>query len=399
MEQSLQRSSTLGIARILTKADVATLKKSHKDLEALNSDMEKASLLVSAHAVDTVIFWSFVARCITHITNKGKFTFEGVVYTSLEDIKSNVIVEIAKAKGVDSKDIEHTWTLAAQRESKLDSATLEANKAMKLETLDSPAFLAKKAGFVLGKACFEKASSKNKFVLNSIGTDVKLTEHLLHGVPIVRTIPLVICLKNWQPYKNDLPTVLPSAACNKHSFTLRSITEFDTQVARYFAALCAYHEKVAVMTQTKLVYHIRPSELVNEEPLKKGALILALVVGLANVVIKKGGSTQVQTGHFIKPDVQILINKPSQPNSGQVKEWKQDVFLSPFFWVDTTRDESLANCELKLVKSDGVTIPIITNVKVLKPHVPLVYFVAATEVTPLQGATIVAATKKRKAVV
>jgi hypothetical protein len=361
--------------------------------------MDKASLLVSAHAVDTVIFWRFVVRCITHITNKGKFTFEGVVYTSLEEIKSNLIVEIANAKGVDSKDIEHTWTLAAQRESKLDSATLEANKAMNLETLDSPAFLAKKAGFVVGKACFEKASSKNKFVLNSIDTDVKLTEHLLHGVPIVCTVPLAIFLKQWQPYKNDLPTVLSTDACNQHSFTLSSVTEVDTQVARYFAALCAYHEKVAVLTQTKLVYHLRPSELVNEEQLKKGALILAPVCGLANVVIKKGMASQVQTGHFVKPDVQLLINKPLQPTSEDVKVWKQDLFLSPFFWVDTTRDASLANCELKLVKSDGVTIPIITNVKVLKPHVPLVYFVAATEVTPLQGATIVAATKKRKAVV
>ena len=76
-----------GIARLLTETDVATLKKSHKDLEGLNSDMVKASLLVSAHAVDTIIFWRVVARCITHITNKGKFTFEGVVYTSLEKIK------------------------------------------------------------------------------------------------------------------------------------------------------------------------------------------------------------------------------------------------------------------------------------------------------------------------
>jgi hypothetical protein len=180
---------------------------------------------------------------------------------------------------------------------------------------------------------------------------------------------------------------------------LSSVTEVDTQVARYFAALCAYHEKVAVLTQTKLVYHLRPSELVNEEQLKKGALILAPVCGLANVVIKKGMASQVQTGHFVKPDVQLLINEPLQPTSEDVKGWRHDVFLSPFFWVDTTRDESLANCELKLVKSHGVTIPIITNVKVLKPHVPLVYFVAATEVTPLQGATIVAATKKRKAVV
>jgi hypothetical protein len=360
--------------------------------------MDTASLLVSAHAVDTVIFWRFVVRCITHITNKGKFTFEGVVYKSLEEIKSILIVEVANAKGVDSKDIEHTWTCATQGEFKIDSAKLEANKAMNLETVDSPAFLAKKAGFVVGKACFEKASSKNKFVLNSIDTDVKLTEHLLHGKPIECTVPLAIFLRNWQPYKNDLSTVLSRDACNKHSFTLSSITEVDTQVARYFAALCAYHEKVAVMTQEKLAYHLRPSELVNDDQLKKGALILAPVCGLVNVVIKKGIASQVQTGHFIKPDVQLFINKPLQPTSGEVKEWKQDVFLSPFFWVDTTRDESLANCELKFVKSHGVTIPIITNVKVVKQHVPLVYFVAAASVTPLQGVTIVAATKKRKGV-
>jgi hypothetical protein len=384
-----------GIAKCILKGDITKLKSIPKaDLFTHEADMQHARALVEQYIPGDVLpFWRFVVRLVCFLVRKGKDSFEAREYTSIDDIKHTFLAEVDASEAHSQKykpgSIKHKWGA-------LDDVTpfVAAGQvlAMTLDAATCPKLLLERAGFALGKACVEKSNRNTLYIIEALGNNVDVKQHLLHGSPLKASFALSIFLKNWSPYTNDMPAIMPTKAIRSLMDT--QVGALDAFTTAYFSKLSEYEEMKAMPTQASIVYHIRPNEVLSDAPIaKRGALIFApstKLLGLAAGIKKPTDPRSCHTGHKTTlPDgsiAEIYISAPPFPASVVMKDLKKDLFFQPFFWVKNVNDPEAANCELKRIKFDGATIPIITNIRAIAAYEPFSVFKAAIAPAALKDA-------------
>ena len=89
--------------------------------------------------------------------------------------------------------------------------------------------------------------------------------------------------------------------------------------------------------------------------------------------------------HKVLGESTELFAVPLAKPPSQEAEWKEDVFLSPFWWVSITDNEEKVNMVI-VEKGHNPKIPCLVNNRVLNQHEKLYRYKAKAVVAPLASA-------------
>jgi hypothetical protein len=367
-----------GVARFLTKTDIANFGR-HRDLDECENTMEAAHAFVGG--TQNPAYWMLLVRCVAFMAGKGKTTMEARVFQNLAEIKSAFVVEFAARARVEASTLNHPWL--GNHVAAADGVP-SSSKALDVYEMDLPENILKRHGYV--GSCYERSSPATVFTIQKVqNASVYLKEHKLHGDGLNATVPFKTFLAKWAPYRSTLQVSLPDDTHRDFSCAPAS----DLAIASYYLGLCEYNTKVALPTQTKIGYHMKPAEVIVLTNIEKGALILAPMVKLSGITTKKAGKPlEVAFGK-----VDLYVNKPVQPTNNP-SEWKAEVdLLSPYHWVKVATSPTQANCVQKIVKHGQCKIPIITNNRAIQEFEQLAIYQKPSAAVRLAGAKLVTETE------
>lgn len=383
-----------GVARLLVKSDVERLRAKDRiqtidEAERMMAEGWKlVQDLVSAKSCSTTDTVSVLGRlhCRTtlHITGKAKLGFEKRQFNGMQDIKNAFMTDL-KAILPPGCPIPCDWDTASQPEgatvkatsaTQATSAGSAAQPMVDMSKLSNPKWLAEEAGFVVGKAYYEKAMGSEKlfFILTEVGTDVaKLAKHqpCADDKPEYVQVDLDSLVKKWVLYKGELPAqinddkVVERAIAASEHFT----TERKKGIA--FQTLLSV-EQMHASNLKMLRFMVNPLEVRAAMNIAKGKLELAPATDL------KGISSKATPGApCVGVEAQKFgLSEPTRARSSNPTHWKSETVFVPYWWVATTSNIDEANMTFKqhTLKGTGVVFHMLTNSKPLVPNDKLLVY-------------------------
>lgn len=392
-----------GVSRLLVKSDVEKLKAKNKmpmierSEKIMSSGWEMATNMMSSGAAKKQdvhpILGRLHTRMILHITAKAKQGFEKKEYSSVDEIEKAFNEELAKLVGSTppAQGAPSTSSPKGSKHSAPDVGPLD------LEEVADPLFIVEQAGFAVGSVVYERAiGTKGLFTLKSVTSEGAILEDYMCniiGSPMLQAkTQLDTFLKQWAPFKGELPVALPMqprTGCQLFTVAGSEHLRADRLKAQLLESLFEMTE--AVDGSAQLSFFLFPSEVRASLSIPKGKLELVPTTDLKSISCRKGPSSiAVQVGK----DTLFLI-EPTRPRHKKTEEWKGDVIIAGYWWVGVTTDPAEANMAEKTHKNkdSGVNIPTLVNTQALKEHDKLLIYKAKKQIVPLSDAQV---TKKAR---
>lgn len=388
-----------GVARLLAKADVERLraKSSIPLLDKVEGMMahawEVAAKVMVSQAVSTCktypVLGRLHTRTILHITNKAKLGFEKLEFKSIEQIQQRFVEELMAAMP-QGTTIPSPWAKPAaksggggstaasgqQPSSSSHAAPMVATPMVNTSQLSDPAWIAKEAGFVIGKPYYNKApgSGKELYILDAIDSTGAVLRSHDDGLSTPRDIKvdLSILLKKWAMFAGELPTIIPADKVDERTMAASSHFDIERQKCIAFQALTDF-ETASSEKLKQLAFMLNPAELRARVHIPKGKLELAPATDFRCICSKAiPGAPVVQIG----TSYCFSLTEPPRARNIKSDDWKDEVVFVPFWWVSTTSVAGDANLTPKkhVVKDAGVTFTVLVNNKAIKAHERLLIF-------------------------
>jgi hypothetical protein len=432
-----------GIARLLTKSDVAQLTSPKKrgDVQRAEDELGRMANMLSElrskggllEGDSDVVEGRFMVRIGAHTCGKGKMTFEGkgyedideIVYTSVQEISEMMKVAPGMAEekvatlmlaampaewdtvAVDqaAKNKKNTAKAAKTDKSAACSSNVrnvQSQRPLSIDELTTDAHAAAKKGLFIGKFAVERGMGAKHgiYVITSIGQEVVLQEFDAFRTAGLLTVKLPIAkfLDGWAPCKSDPPQRL-TGDWQSRQFDSRRALEVEKGKAAVFNALLEYHagNKSNVYDQVYLCH--KPSGVRAKKKIEKGEITLVPICQLSSITTQKSG-TVLFSGNTVAVDgnnMSYYIQPPQQPKQGNVAEWAADDSVHVLYWIGTTDQKDDANIAVKHVAHKNLKVPVFYNTKVIKENSLLLTYKEVIGKRPLDGAAVLRPVAKAKA--
>ena len=376
-----------GISRLLVKSDVERLKHNQrakivaKAEEIMEAGWNVAMELVangSSTADVYPVLGRLHTRTVLHITGKAKLGVEKREFPDIDSIKKCCVAELVALlpKGA---ALPGPWKGAAAASPAGASPAAQekpVGEAMvEISQLSDPAWLAKQAGFVVGKAYAEKGlDAREIFVLTEIGAEgARLRKHdaLDPEAATDVIVDLDSFLKKWGDFKGELPATIPCEHVMTRSVATSPHFEMEVLKATVFRAL-QKHEATQIQWLSQLVFMANPSDVRAMKQIPKGKLELAPATELRCISAKHSQNAPKAE----VASMTFFMSEPIRPRSTKSADWKAEAVFVPYWWVGSTSNQDEANLALKrhCDKDSGVSFNTLTNQRIVKPGERLLVF-------------------------
>ena len=291
-------------------------------------------------------------------------------YASMAEIKQKFIVEVVKSSGLAAADVATRigWPLDAAQLN--EAAPTPAAEKPLMSTIDcsDPRKIAEQSGFTINSVFFEKSvGGKMLYAVSEFTSDhVVFKLKSIWGDEIVTKKTVYNDLRKfWAPFKGSVPQMAPKAS--ELSFSESKAMAVEYERAGVFQALfqlASNHEN------TSLQYSLNPPEVhVGKTPFKKNALVLVPATEFSKI-------TQKETPNSIEVHTEcgsLWLSAPAKIKSADPKS-VGDAITVPFWWVETTCEESEANMVLGRISQNGYSISALKNSKALHENDKLLLY-------------------------
>jgi hypothetical protein len=367
-----------GIGKCIMKSDISKLasKKMFPVAKAADEVLgEGIECVKQASSVEAALgpLGKLFIRVALAITEKGDKGLEGKQYTIaeakqlfLDGLSAVVGGTVTYSKWTDCKSPASAPAPA--------SAASAASHVASLSDLNDPVWLAKQAGFDVGKVVVEKGASGPRtptalWGIFSIGETVKLQQlcsytDTLHKVDV----DLAEFLTKWAVSNSVVPVQMPKgqqrpeilSTDGSRCLIYKAIQDLDAKQGSAANSLCFWRRPDEVRTASR--------------PIPAGGLQLAPVAPLHNITTK-GAATAAEVSHG--DGEMFYVHPPAKPplKPDQAIEWPDDSTIAAYWWVETTSDRKLCNMEYSYIEKQGFKIPVLTNSVELPPFTCLKRFV------------------------
>ena len=368
--------SSDGIAKLLTKSDIQSLKGKDKvqSVFDLESKLEQAEsflteLVANKSLTDTQaldIRGRLQVRSAAHLCGKGKLTFEGVEYKSVDRIVEVFFDEVQKVLPGAKCPAASSATVAT---------TPAPSELLNFQDVSDAKRLATGKGFNVGNLVYDKAIGQSVlFCIKALGDTVSLERReLLPRGPATQTaVDLPAFLKEWSIYKGSPPLLLEEAAVALRTPLTTEAIKLDMTRALMFAALHDYaklQEKHCCSNMFHVVLHAQAvnNAVYAAKRISKHSLVLVPSVSLQYIGFTKGPSA-IPTGHNVTVNghiFEVYLSKPLQPNyeesSKPAAEWDKNACVHPYFYVSTTTTKGEVTMSKTIVEHKGCRFPVLRN--------------------------------------
>ena len=222
------------------------------------------------------------------------------------------------------------------RRSSQNSSTSQPCVALTVDEVNDPARIAAGKGFKLGSPCYKRSTGSNGglFTLEAVSaTTATVTPISLFDVSGgSQHVALEGFLKEWSPYKGDVQTLVAEGWHRSYALPCKDVFKIDVAKSGLFLAISAYQETVAPPWAELVQLAVKPQELYTTGKIDKGKLVLVPTVPLA-CIVTRASSSAIRTGTSVLTSsgrVDLFIQKPSQPASPSIEDWKPSDFVVPF---------------------------------------------------------------------
>ena len=362
-----------GIARLLTKTDVAMLCRKDKTgaviaaEEVLADAWARIKTQLNNKSLDEKtaygLFGKLASRTALFLCKKGKEGLEAREFKTLKEIKVLCDQEFSNS----SSPAAHTAAEAA--ETNVPEKMHEAQAS--LEDMANPQYLAESKGFKVGQLFTEK-DTKSVFKLESFDArGAKFSEQTLHGTSLAMTVQYKDFDKSFTAFKGKLQVKLPSAV-SQHFAYAHPVLKSELAKTYCFQALVEAGESYSQAEEATVSFFLGPAEVRCKEGCKAKELKLIPSTLYSGIVVKSKESKFVMSH---KEYGQFYLEAPPKPKDEKKEDWKKEHTLAGFWWVKSTDDKAAANMTLVKVAFNGFTIPAYENHKVLKEQDKLLVYV------------------------
>ena len=382
-----------GIGKLIVKSDISKLagKMKFPEAEAANQVLADGLAIVeqtcSIEASLQVVGKLFV-RVALCVTDKGADGLEGKQY-SIAESKQLFLDGLSEVIG---GTVNFTkWTDAKKPAANPAPRASCASTVASMADLRDPVWVAKQAGFEVGKTVSQKGVSDGcittkLWAIFAIGEVVALQQICSYNDTLHKVdVPLEEFLNKWSVTSSNSPLKMPMQQQRPDSLStggtrcliFKVIQELDAKKGAAASTLCFWR---------------RPDEVrSSSRPIPVGALQLVPVAGLINISTK---NTPFAAEVKYSGGDKFYVVPPGKPalKLDQGLEWEATAIIAAYWWIDTTGDRKLANMEISYEEKNGVTVPVMTNTIEIPPFTSLRRYVkpqakAQGIAAQLEGAT------------
>ena len=387
-----------GLARLLVKSDVERLKAKANAAavdfaeNSLAEGWTEAMRLVDDKHVTLEKAYQalgrFHSRTILRLTGKAKLGFEKKEFKTQDDIQRAFIEDLSKFAPAGIA-VCTMWASNASQAKPGEPTTQSSNQpaeqgVAKMSDLTDPSWVARNAGFIVGKIYYERSvgSAKGVYELKKLtSNEVTLNERTLYRDPRVVNYDVDKFMQQWVEFKGELPAALTTSP--KHMFSTSGHYKLEREKIKVFTILLDFAQENQERINS-LSFSLYPAEVVANEPIGKNKLELTPATELKNISANKTPGAVIVT----TKSATFYVSEPPRPRTIKEQDWRDDVVFAAFWWVGTTHNEADANMvATKYVHKDGVTFYKLTNSKQIKKYERLVVFKPKKEVMPLSDAS------------
>ena len=148
-------------------------------------------------------------RAICHISKKSKLTWEAVEYNNISEIFDTFFKAIGRKPKAETKP-------PISSQAKPSETT--GSQFVSLQQLSDPAFICSQKGFKASTVVYERSvGPQNLFDIKAFGECIQLEQRsTLLVKPVKASIPLETFLKEFVPFKGDLPMIIENSIVAAH---------------------------------------------------------------------------------------------------------------------------------------------------------------------------------------
>ena len=357
------------VARLLTKSDVAVLTRKDKlqqvqAAEALLADTwaDLESKLSNAELNErskNKVFGRLSTRLILFITKKQKSCdgLENIEYKSFGEIKDKLKEELAEACGKSGSSMS-SMTVGQPVPSE---PTMHYPATM--QDMSDPVFIAKEAGFDIGKVYTEKSSGKI-FNLTEMGLGgCKFEEvSVISKQPEVKdSVAFESLSGSFTVYKGKMQCEIDVKSLYVHCHPLMQRDEARASAFSALMSLCKEHSQHEC---DHVNFYINPSEVRIKQGCKKGELRLCPVTEYNKLLASQGNSVFFAS----KAGSQSIfyIDAPQKPKVEAATQWRKDCMCAAFWWTKKIQEPSEVTFKVVKIESHGWIFPVLENTKAVK---------------------------------
>ena len=378
-----------GVARTLTKTDVAGLSSKNKlpyvkEAEAHLDEASRISCALRATQAEQSKVDDaeglFKVRVGAHLCNKGKQTFDGkahkdlaaIVRLFLEDVHALLQSTPTSPVFGTVHELSASWVLILKTtpadEPKPEEPVSKGAVLLSVADLHDKISAAERKGFAVGIKVIEKGMGVKHgvYTIDSLGEQVVLVEHDIFKVGHLKvTLKLEQFILKWSQYKGDVPVVIAGdwskwCSCDKKTLAI------EAEKCKFLAAMLA-HAKEHPVTYNDVLLCLKPGTLRANRDLAKGELVLTPCSTFSSIIVAdKSTSFDLGFSQTLGKSVRFFATRPVQPRGESTDTWEDADSINPFWWATATAVESDVNVAVKSVVADGVSFNVLVNTRAIK---------------------------------
>ena len=365
-----------GVARLLSKNDVAKVASKPKTAEACTAERilgEAMDIAKEVGGIDATLqpLGQIFVRTAVKLAGKEKMGREGREF-KWGDICNAFLHSLSDLKGQPITFDE--WSIYAVSSGPASAAAAAKAKptASSMATLSDhkdPTWVAKKAGFSVGCLVVQKdVAAQRLYTIFSIGQTVKIREVVSQVDRTTHTAEITLedLLNKWSISKAVLSKQMDGDQQRPQQLYI------DKQKAVLYRALIELDAKH--VGKHKLTFWRKPDEVWTTSAIKQGQLTLVPVVPLINISVKNNGSGISLGEHVIDTDttVHFFVLPAAKPVDNDTNtKFDEAALVAAHWWVAPTYDKKQANMATSHVSHGGLMLPVLTNNADIEPNVKL----------------------------
>lgn len=381
-----------GIARLIYKSDIDRLQSSSRKDAVLAADasIKMAWTLadnacqaghISQDSFDDIV-GKIMFRMVLYLVDKQKLSPEKIAFQDMADIKSKFCSDMKAACGDASASIVDLgdWAETSNPVVVSDVPIAVCGVLLSMDEQNDPMRIFKSHGFNIGDYVREKGIYDGNIYkiteVNAGKIEVAAFDVFEENV-IVASIALEKFLDRWTSHTGKLPKVIDPPVV-----VTAAITN-DCNRGNAIHALAAY-EKQQLSAKRNIQYLMFPSIVAVTTDMPKNSLKLGPLTTLSCISMeKKKGAVEINVGNRCC----VYASQPPKP-SNDTDELDNYIY-APFWWVGKSSSETDVNMTFVTQKIDGVSFPVLQNIRALHKNERLFYYVAKEQQIALQGAEVV----------
>ena len=391
-----------GIARLIFKSDIDKIQSPNKRVGALEADacIKMAWTLadnacqaghISQDSFDDIV-GKIMFRMVLFLVEKQKLSPEKIEFQDIADIRSKFCSDMKIACGdalasiIDLGDWGETSTPVVDVATGV--AVYGSEVLLSMEEQNDPLRIFTSHGFKIGDYVKERGiEGAHIFKITEFNAgkiELAVFDVFQENV-IAASVQLDKFLDGWVIHSSKLPKVIDIPVI------VSTTINDDCVRADCLHALAAY-EKLQltpphalshkVPVKRNIQYLMFPQIIAATADMPKNSIKLAPLTTMSNISLeKKKGAAEINVGNGRF----VYATQPAKPTS---ELELKDFIYTPFWWVGKSHNLADINMNFIVQKVDGVSFPVLTNIRLVHKNERLYYFVAKEEKVALQGADV-----------